>query len=193
MDSSHLSFILLMNLWNYKVNKNSLHAAKSCAYINTYTHTESVFTKARLHLSVESVSFQPATTHEAKCLFHDHVGRAGDQKKNYQQPDSHTIIHDIIPINAQSRKRKRRNENNKVESGLDFKCYVLLFILFVAINFKPAVFLYFSTKWLWCWSTQEKMSRQFQLCALHIFNFIDVLHELWYGFDRQRESRVGMH
>lgn len=135
-------------------------------------------TKARLPLSMEPVRFQAATTHEAKCLFHDHVGRAGDQKKNYQQPDSHTIIHDIIPINAQSRKRNRRNGNNKVESGLVFKCCVLLFILLNVINFESAVFLYFSMKRFWCWSSQEKMSPQFQLCALHIFHFMDVLRDL---------------
>lgn len=106
-------------------------------------HTESMFTKAKLHLTMEPVRFQPATTHEAKCLFHDHAGRAGDQKKNYHQPDSHTIIHDIIPINTQSGKRKRRNENHKIESGLVFQCYVLLFILLVVNNFKLSVFLYF--------------------------------------------------
>lgn len=69
---------------------------------------------------MESVRFQLATTHEAKCLFHDPAGRASDQKKNYQQPDSHTIIHDIIAINTQSGKmEKKRNENkkNRIWSG----------------------------------------------------------------------------
>ena len=116
MDSLHLSFSLLMNLRNYKDPRKCSQILHTHKY--RQTHTKSAFTKARLRLTMESVRLHPATTHEAKCFFHDHAGRAGDQKKNYQQPDSHTIIYDIIPINTQSRKRKRRNENNKIKSGL---------------------------------------------------------------------------
>lgn len=76
-----------------------------------------MFTKAILHSIMESVRSQSATTHEAKCLFHDRTGRTGEQEKNYQQPDSHTIIHDVILINTEWEK-ERMNENNKTESGL---------------------------------------------------------------------------
>lgn len=67
--------------------------------IDIEINTHHLSSAKQLLLTTESVRFQPATTHEAKCLFHDHAGRAGVQKKNYQQPDSHTIIHDIILIN----------------------------------------------------------------------------------------------
>lgn len=128
---------------------------------------------------MESVRFQPATTHEAKCFFHDRAGRAGDQKKNYQQPDSHTIIHDITPINTQSEKRKRRNENNKIESGLVFKCYVLLFIILVVINFKQAVFIYFKPllSAFGVGQLRRKCDHSFS-CVNYTFNFTDVLHDL---------------
>lgn len=89
-----------------------MYMKPNLAYKHTHTRTniKSMLTKVRLHLALGSVKFQPATTHEAKCLFHDHAGRAGDQKKNYQQPESHTIIHDIILINTEWGKEKNECE-----------------------------------------------------------------------------------
>lgn len=76
---------------------------------------------------------------------------------------------------TQSGKRKRRKENKKIECGLVFKCYVLLSLLSVDVNFKPAVFLCLEPRLndFGVGQIRRKFDHSFS-CVHDTFNFIDV-------------------